>query len=177
MQTGILEETSEYFKSIQHSFEETHSVEVKSRKNAAETFVIIAFVFSLVPLIPYAISLLLIKVVVKPISFGVLGLQASVSSLRFLWLLCFLLSLLTLFAYYKYRGPGKKLKARLLSAPNMRFGYTFGALDEIRHYQTNRRAQHLTKAADYLGELERHLGRLIPAAYVAWLTMELGRRK
>ncbi len=138
----------QYFSSIQEPFRET-------RKGYAEEaaggvgILAVAFIFSLIPLIPYLLSKLALRLF-GPGLFLFLGIHIRLSSFFFWWLTCFVISLSSLVLVGKFSGPSAEERKKWLSPQQMRFAYCYGVVDEIRKYKTNQLSRHIETARKYV---------------------------
>jgi len=151
---------ADYYKSIEQPFAETRKVEEKERKvGFLGVLIILCFVFSLLPVIPWLLSIVLPKLAgAKTLS--ILGQEISVNSFWFLWPACFVLFLLLLILSLKAREPSEQVRSRLLSPAQMRFAYCYGTLREMEKYQTTRLQRYAQSAQTYLDSLFESLREL-----------------
>lgn len=148
--TGILYEDLEaYFRSIEQPFAETRRA--LSRGDGPLGYFILAFVLSLVPVIPFLLSEVL-RLVYGPLAVEIWHLRFRISSFWFWWPASFLITLSLLLAVGKLWSPSEEEKSKWLSPQQMRFAYCYATVDEVRKYRRNHLARHIEAA---LGNLEK----------------------
>jgi hypothetical protein len=159
------DQPAEYYTSIKELFGDTQKLEEKEgRFGFFGGLIIVCFVFSLLPIIPWILSIVLPRLF-RPENISVLGYGFSPGSFWFLWPTCFITFLVLLITLMVTRGPSEEMRSRRLSPVQMRFAYCYGTVDEIKKYQTNRLYRHIEKAQSYLDRLARSLWDLtVPAS-------------
>jgi hypothetical protein len=137
-----------YFKSIEGPFGVTRT-EMTQEEGPLKTLAGVLFGFSLFPLVPYILSWTLPRLFeAKALSFW--GIQISLVSFWFLWIVSFSVSLLLLIVTIKFSGPSKEQESKWLSPQQMRFAYCYGIVNEIRKYRTNHLVRHIETAGEHL---------------------------
>ena len=136
-----------YFKSIEEPFRETR-VEMSRSGGPFKALVIVIFIFSLIPLLPYGLSRLASRLfAVRLVS--LLSIRFPLASFWFWWIASFFISLLLLVATLKLLGPSKEQKDKWLSPQQMRFAHCYGIVNEMRNYKTNHLSRHIETASEY----------------------------
>jgi hypothetical protein len=137
-----------YFLSIEKPFLETRTG-MSERGGPFKTLVIVVFIFSLIPLLPYGLSFAASRLF-GPRLLTFWSIRFALASFWFWWIASFFTSLLLLIATLKIAGPTKEERDKWLSPQQMRFAYCYGIVSEIRNYRTNHLARHIKTAAEYL---------------------------
>jgi hypothetical protein len=163
----------EYYRSIEPLFHETRRLQEREKKGESLTILLVLlFVMSLFPAIPYACWRLVPQLITNKV-IEVRGLHLPLASFWLWWTICFAISLLLLVIRFSLGGPSKTERTRRLSSSQMRFAYAYGAAKEIRDYLTNRLSPHLDTASNYIDALASALTPLtfpdIEIAYAAGL--------
>lgn len=143
----------QYFDSIEDPFRET---EVAMAKGSPIGAFVAVFVFSLIPVIPYGLSKLVLWFFgPKVVWFRTLHFRLA--SFWFWWIVCFAISLSLLIIVSKVSGPSAEEKERWLSPAQMRFAYCYSVVDEIQKYKTNQLTRHIDAAVEYLDKTAESL--------------------
>ena len=158
-----LVQVRDYYSSIQGPFEETNRIESKESKvGFFKATLIFGLIFSLVPLIPWGLSVVFTKLV-RPRLLAIWTMRIPTNSFWFLWPVAFALFLIALILAFRLSRPSEEQRKRRLSPAHMRFAYCFSAFEEITDYQTNKLKPHLEKAQEYLAMLSKSFLRLLLA--------------
>jgi hypothetical protein len=139
--TAALEE---YFQSIKEPFRETCAGLEQDSKGVNGT-VIILFIFSLIPLIPFVVSKLVWRYF-APTVISIRTIRFHAASFWFWWVALFIISLAVLISAVKLSGVSAEEKKKRLSPPQMRFANCYAVVDEIRKYKTNKLGRHIDEA-------------------------------
>lgn len=145
----------EYFQSVEEPFHETRDGLAKEREGVNGGFIAF-FIFSLIPLIPYAASELCWWYFASTF-FSIGRIHFHLASFWFWWIAFFVISLAGLLLAVKFSGVSTDAKKRWLCPPQMRFAYCYAVVSEIHKYKTNQLPRHIETALEYLDNTGKSL--------------------
>lgn len=158
----------EYFRSIEQPFHETRrALKEEERTGFVKGFTIFAFVFSLLPLLPYILSILAPRIL-GAIYLPIWPHRIPVDSFWIWWPTAIAFSLTCLILSFKLGRPSDEERSKRLSPGQMRFAICYALLEEIKKYRRNHLQQHIDNAIVYLGELKHAIADLasLPHPYL-----------
>jgi hypothetical protein len=152
----------EYFKSIEHSLEET--LASKERINWMETLEfgsILLFILSVFPAIPSFLTHIVLWAA-KSNSFVIKGHSIPLGTLWIWWPTCVLAFLALMIVFIKWESlRAQENNKKRLSDPQLRFACCYATAVEITKYQTNGIQMHADRALQYWKQVRTMLARML----------------
>jgi hypothetical protein len=153
---------SDYFKSIEHSFEETLAGQKQTNLLAPLGMAsIFLLVFSVIPLVPLILTHL-VPWALKSTSVTIKGVRVPLDSMWIWWLTASGILLGISVLIFRWDGEREKRnKKKWISEPQLRFALCYAIAEEIEKYQTNGIQKHADLAYDYWHQLQGMLFRFL----------------
>lgn len=153
---------SEYFSSIEQSFDEM--LAAKKKTDWLDTFGALSglcFVLSLIPFIPFLLTRA-VPWIAKSKLFLLRGHAIPLASIWFWWPTCVVTSLGLMVLFIRWESTrDKKNEKKWLSEPQIRFARCYSIVEEIARYRTNALPKHMNEASEHWRSLRGTLPRML----------------